>query len=244
VINNLEKKGLVITAKDSVDKRKRLVSLSRKGKNMADKLEPVWHKVKEAALELLMESEPGLLNNISSLEKALESKSIYDRIYEKIHDDFEIRIIGSDPQYLESFRTLNEDWLKQYLEITAYDMQVLSDPIGQVINKGGKIYCMFFKNEVVGTYALQKVNSDDWELSKFTIKKSFRGKNLGKKLLHHAIKQAEILDAHHLLLYTHTKLPDATELYRKAGFRDIEDHPDMHDPTGRCSILMKYKINT
>ncbi len=244
VVNMLEKNGLIITTKDKLDKRKRLVRLSPKGKKMADELEPLWQKVKEAALELLMESEPGLLHNISSLEKALQSRSMYDRIYEKIHDDFEFRIVGSNTEYLESFRKLNEDWLRQYLEISEHDRRVLADPAGHILRNGGRIYCMLLNNEVVGTYALQRINEDEWELSKFTIKKSFRGKKLGKKLLQHAIQQAKILDARNLLLFTHINLYEATKLYRHAGFRDIEKHPGMHDPTGRCSILMKYNINT
>lgn len=244
VVNMLEKKGLVITVQDMEDKRKRLVRLSRKGKDMADELEPVWLKVKEAALELLMESEPGLLHNISSLEKALQSQSMYDRIYEKIYDDFDIRIVGNNTEYLESFRKLNEEWLRQYLDISNHDMRVLADPSEQIIKKGGRIYCMLWNDEVVGTYALQRVNSDEWELSKFTIKKDFRGKKLGKKLLQHAIQQATILDARCLLLFTHTKLFEATKLYKNAGFRDIEAHPEMRDPTGRCSSIMQLNINT
>jgi ribosomal protein S18 acetylase RimI-like enzyme len=169
---------------------------------------------------------------------------MYDRIYEKIYDDFDIKIIGSNTEYLESFRKLNEDWLREYLEISAYDAKVLADPAGQIMQNGGRIYCMFLGNEVVGTYALQKVNADEWELSKFTIKNKFRGRKLGKKLLQHAIKQAEILDARSILLFTHTNLREATKLYRDAGFKDIEGHPEMRDPTGRCSILMKLNINT
>lgn len=244
VISMLEKKGLVITTKDKGDKRKRLVRLSTKGKKLAEELEPVWLKVKEAAMELLMESEPGLLNNIASLERALQNKGMYDRIYEKIYEDFNIKMVGSNTDYMASFRKLNEDWLRQYLEISDHDRQVLADPAGQILNKGGRIYCMLLQNEVVGTYALQQVNADEWELSKFTVKKDFRGRKLGKRLLQHALQQAAILDARHLLLFTHPLLTEATDLYRNAGFREIEEHPEMHDPTGRCSILMKRSIHT
>lgn len=243
VINMLEQKDLIRTTKDKEDKRKRLVQLSPKGKKLADKLEPVWLKVKEAAQELLLECEPGLLNNISSLEKALQSQGMYERIYAKIYDDFDIKMVGSNAEYMESFSQLNEDWLRQYLEISDYDRQVLADPAGQIINKGGRIYCMLLNDEVVGTYALHRVNDDDWELGKFTIRRDFRGKKLGKRMLQHAIQQAEILDARHLLLFTHPDLQEATELYTKSGFLFIEEHPDMHDPTGRCSLIMKRIIN-
>jgi len=244
VINMLEKKGLIITTKDKGDRRKRLVRLSPEGKKLADELEPVWLKVKDAAMELMMESEPGLLTNISSLEKALQNQGMYERIYEKIYDDYDIKMVGSSAEYMEAFRKLNENWLRQYLEISEYDDELLADPAGMIINKGGRIYCMLLNDEVVGTYALQRVNADEWELSKFTIKKNFRGRKLGIKLLQHAIQQAKILDARHLLLFTHPDLVEATELYRNAGFLEIEEHPDMHDPTGRCSLLMKRNINT
>jgi DNA-binding MarR family transcriptional regulator/ribosomal protein S18 acetylase RimI-like enzyme len=244
VINMLEEKGLIITTKDEADKRKRLVRLSPRGKKLAGELEPVWLKVKDAAMELLMECEPGLLHNISSLEKALQDKSMYKRIYDKIYEDFDIKMVGGNTDYMESFRQLNEDWLREHLEISEHDRQVLSDPAGHITNKGGRIYCMILNDEVVGTYALQRINDDEWELSKFTIKKEFRGKRLGKRLLMHAIQQAEILDARHLLLFTHPNLSVATDLYKNAGFHEIDEHPGMHDTTGRCSLLMKRNINT
>ena len=43
-------------------------------------------------------------------------------------------------------------------------------------------------------------------------------------------------------LFTHEKLKEATALYIKAGFKEIEAHPGLYDPTGRCSVLMKYSL--
>ncbi len=53
VINSLEKKKLVRTKKDKTDQRKRLVSLTKKGKDLSEELEAVWEAVHQSAREIL-----------------------------------------------------------------------------------------------------------------------------------------------------------------------------------------------
>ena len=245
VINSLEKKKLISTRKDESDKRKRLVSLTGKGKKLAEDLAPVWEAIHQAAKEILDESEPGLLDNISKVEQALKRKSTYQRVSARLIGNTVkgIEFVRFNERYRNDFRKLNEDWLNTYLEISGHDHQVLSDPENEIIKKNGRIYLMVSRGEVIGTYALQQLNEQHCELSKFTIKKTHRGRKLGQRMMKHLIAEATNMGCNSILLFTHHKLGEATRLYQKTGFKEIEGHPDLKDQSGRCSIMMQLIIN-
>ena len=120
---------------------------------------------------------------------------------------------------------------------------MLADPAAKIINNNGEIFLLVKGGQVIGTYALQKINKQDCELSKFTVKKEFRGEKLGEMMLEHAIKRAKALECHSIILFTHYKLKEASRLYKKRGFETITDHPDITDETGRCSVLLQLIIN-
>ncbi len=244
VINILEKKKLIITKKDKADNRKRLVKLSNKGKQLAEELAPLWEVVQTVTNEILNESAPDLLDKISKVEKTLQHKSTYQRIKEKIIQRTidEMEFTEYEKKYLKDFQQLNEDWLNSYLELTEYDIKTLSDPYNEIIKKDGNIFLLISEEKVIGTYALQRVSTKVCELSKFTIKKEFRGWKLGERMLEHAIKKTKGLKYESIVLLTHPKLKEATKLYRKTGFEVIPEHPDLTDKTGRCSIYMQLVL--
>jgi len=245
VINSLEKKKLISSRKDKADQRKRLVSLTKKGKKLADELASVWEAIHRAALEILAESDPALLEHIADMEKAIRQKSTYRRVNEILIENSiqNIEFVSFEEKYRKDFRMLNEDWLNEYLDISTHDHHVLSDPVNEIINKNGRIFLMLSRKEVIGTYVLLQLNDNHCELSKFTIKKKYRGKKLGVRMMEHIIQEANSLGCNSILLYTHQKLGEATQLYHKTGFKEIEGHPDLEDQSGRCSIMMQLFIN-
>lgn len=246
VLNMLEKKKLVTTRKDKSDQRKRLVRLSKKGQQLAEKLAPLWDSVHEISLEILNESDPNLLDRITKVENALKHKSTYTRIHEKLKqaDHADISFIAYHENYSEEFRSLNEAWLRSYLNISKHDKEVLADPREKIIKKNGEIFLMTSGEEIIGSFALQKLNKYDCELSKFTIKKAFRGRNLGEAMLTYAINRAKKLNYQSIILFTHHELKEATQLYEKVGFTPLSEHPDIKDESGRCSILLKLIIHS
>jgi len=245
VIHSLEKRKLISTKKDKTDQRKRLVSLTKKGKKLASDLKPVWNAIHQSAKEILEESDPALIEHIMQVEKALEQKSTYHRVEEILRRNTaeNIEFVAFEEKYQKDFRQLNENWLNTYLEITEHDRQLLDDPVKEIINNKGMICLMISGRRVVGTYALQKRKDRACELSKFTVKEEFRGLKLGERMLEHAIQQAQNLGYDSVLLFTHHKLSEATHLYLKKGFKEISEHPDFKDETGRCSMMMKLIIN-
>ena len=245
VINILEKKKLIITGKDKNDNRRRLVKLSSKGKALAEELSPLWEDVYVATKEMLNEHAPGFLQMVDKIEEALKEKSIYKKIKEKTMQRIinNLEFVEYEAKYLKDFQKLNKEWLKTNLELTEYDIKVLSDPYKNIIKKGGNIFFLVSEGKVIGTYALQRVSTKACELSKFTIKREYRGWNIGERMLEHAIQKAKDLKYESILLLTHPKLKEATQLYRKRGFDVIPEHPDLTDKTGRCSLYMQLVIN-
>ena len=245
VVNILEKKQLLTSKKDERDHRRRLVRLTPDGEELAGELQDLWEDVHAAANELLEKNAPGFLDNVAKLEDALAEKSIYQRIKANRVKRL-IKGAGFIDFYhdmLPQFKKLNEEWLKEHLEITRHDRKILDDPFNEIIKKGGEIHLVVTGRQVIGTYVLQKLGNASCELSKFTVAKDFRGYSLGKKMLDHAIVQARKMECKTLLLLTHDKLVAATGLYRKKGFEDIDPHPGLADHSGRCSLTMKLDLN-
>lgn len=244
VVNVLEKKKLVVTRTDENDRRKRLVKLSGKGRKLATELEALWKDVHDSAEDFLKESVPDLLEKLSLLEEALDKKSMHRRINERVMDRLlnEIEIIPYTSKHKKDFQSLNEDWLRSYLEISDHDRKILTDPEKEILAKGGSIYVMVNNKQVIGTYALQRLNAEECELSKLTVSEDFRGYGFGRKLLEHAVDTARNSGFNILLLFTHHKLKEATGMYLANGFNLISDHPEFKDITGRCSIAMKRII--
>ncbi|MEZ5083506.1 MAG: bifunctional helix-turn-helix transcriptional regulator/GNAT family N-acetyltransferase [Bacteroidales bacterium] len=245
VMNVLEKKKLILTNKDKNDSRKRVIKLSKKGRQLAEELAPTWEIVHMVSNEILEESAPDLLDKISKVETVLHNKSTYFRIKEKlIRKAIEkMEFVEYSESYLNDYRQLNEDWLSSYLEISEHDKKILSDPIEQIIKKGGHIFLLLSENEVIGTYTLQRKNHTICELSKFTIKKGFRGWKLGELMLNHTIDKANELNFENIVLFTHPKLKEALQLYIKRGFEITPEYPEIKDKTGRCSLFLQYNIN-
>jgi len=242
VVNVLEEKGLVDSRPDATDQRKRLVSLSEKGKILALRISPVWLDIRSALDDFLLETEPEFLNIMERMELAMQKESVYSRIRSKLSErlDAEIKLIELDEEYLDDFRVLNLQWLNSYLEVTDYDRKILDDPIGEIIGKGGKVFLLLHKNYVAGCFALSPVGDNAAELHKFVISREYRGWGLGYKMLDKAIKISRNTGVQAIYLFTHEKLQAASALYKKYGFREREPLPGFNDPTGRCSVFMEY----
>jgi len=245
VVNMLEKKNLIITANDPNDQRKRLISLSKEGDELAKNLQETWDDIFESTSELLHDSDPEFLQHVSQLEKAISQNSLYARVREKIKSRMirDISFIPYQGIYQELFYELNLSWLEEYLEVTAYDSRVLADPIKEIIEKSGSIHMAMYQGEIIGCLAIRRVDNEACELLKFTIKKEFRGWGLGKYMLDHACSLAKSSDFQKMLLFTHENLTKATTLYKNAGFQEIIEYDGFSEPTGRCSILMELNLN-
>ncbi|MFC2106783.1 GNAT family N-acetyltransferase [Bacteroidota bacterium] len=240
VVGKLEKIGMIKTRTDEVDHRKRLVSLTTEGKELAEKMSETWEEIRKATEDYIFEVEPDFLKIIERLEDSYQKESLYSRIKKGLSKRIkeQVEIINYDKKYQKEFSGLNLLWLDKYLGITNHDLEILNHPDKMILAKGGIIKLLKYQDEIIGTYALLPIEGNDCELCKFTVKNNFRGMGFGSLMLNHALKTSKTKGYNNTFLFSHEKLEEATLLYEKSGFKKVDTPVHMSDPTGRCSFVM------
>ena len=153
--------------------------------------------------------------------------------------DNTIEIIPFSPAYKEAIRTLNLEWLQKHFRVEPKDEIVLSDPQGQIIDKGGMIFYAKYKDEIVGTVSLIKIDNTTFELSKMAVTDGVQGLGIGKKLMLHCLAVAEAKGMEKLILYSNRKLLSAIHLYEKFGFVEVPLEDGVYE---RADIKMERII--
>jgi putative acetyltransferase len=146
-----------------------------------------------------------------------------------------VEIVPYQPQYRDAFRTLNEEWLTEYMEIEPEDQRVLADPEGAILAGGGVIVLALDDARPIGTGALINEGNGKYELAKMAVTGSYRGQGIGRRIAEQLIETARTLGAHEVELVSATLLPAATPLYRKLGFVEV---PLGDNPYARADIRM------
>ncbi len=155
---------------------------------------------------------------------------------------FVIRPLGPGED-ATAFRTLNEEWLVRLFTLEPKDIEVLGDPEGSILRKGGHIFMAYAEeNEPVGCVALIPMGDGVFELSKMAVAPAQRGKGLGRRLLVFAIEQARQLGARSLFLGSSTKLQDAVHLYESVGFRHVPRESLPLLAYSRASVFMELAL--
>lgn len=101
--------------------------------------------------------------------------------------DNRILIIPFSPDLKEAIKVLNLEWLKKYFKVEAQDDLVLSDPQGEIIDKGGMVFYAKYDSKIVGTISLLKIDETTFELSKMAVTDSVQGLGIGHKLMEHCL---------------------------------------------------------
>ena len=146
-----------------------------------------------------------------------------------------VEIVPYQPRYRDAFRTLNEEWLTEYMEIEPEDRRVLADPEGTILAGGGVIVLALDDARPIGTGALINEGNGKYELAKMTVTGSYRGQGIGRQIAERLIETARALGASEVELLSATLLPAATPLYRKLGFVEV---PLGDNPYTRADIRM------
>ncbi|GAB3894160.1 MarR family winged helix-turn-helix transcriptional regulator [Spirosoma agri] len=84
VINELEKKELIVSAKSEQDGRKRLLSLSAAGQAMLPKLQPLWDAFVAVNHDMLSRQTHNLLVSLQEMEAQLAERNFFDRVQDQL----------------------------------------------------------------------------------------------------------------------------------------------------------------
>lgn len=150
-----------------------------------------------------------------------------------------MEIVEFEPRHAEAFRTLNEAWISRHFALEAKDREVLNDPQGKIIDKGGRIFIALRDGEAVGCVALIRMDDGGYEVAKMTVSEDARGSGLGRMLMERCIAAGREAGAPRLYLETNSSLGPALGLYRAMGFRDLEPAETEY---ARCDVWMERPL--
>jgi DNA-binding MarR family transcriptional regulator/N-acetylglutamate synthase-like GNAT family acetyltransferase len=246
LIDSLQRNNLINIEGDKKDTRKKIITLSEKTNVMLPGLERIWVNLVQVHEDIFSQMGVNIIDILGRLERVLEEKSLYRRIKEKLTDNEleEIKILDYKPVYKKHFRSLNYEWLKKYFTIEKHDKTLLNDPDNEIIRKGGFIKFAKYKNEIIGTCAMLKVDSTTFELSKMAVKNKFQGKGIGLKLADAVLRKAKTLKARKVILRTNPKLIFAFNLYRKLGFVKKSYASENNSVYTRPTFLMELDLKS
>lgn len=244
IIKEMSSKGLVRESKDKADGRRNMIELSEEGKTCIAPMYVTLADVGAAVEAISKQTKHDLWKAIEEWEFLLNEKSLLRRVKEerKARESKNVKIIPYEPRYKDVFKQLNEQWITTYFEMEEADYKALDDPEGYILQNGGYIFMALYKDMPVGTCALLKMKSDnyDFELAKMAVNSQLRGQNIGYLLGEAAIKKAKDMGAYKIYLESNTSLNPAIKLYSKLGFKKIPGHDT---PYKRCNIQMELIIN-
>ncbi|HUR66427.1 MAG TPA: GNAT family N-acetyltransferase [Chitinophagaceae bacterium] len=132
-----------------------------------------------------------------------------------------ITLVDYEKKYQPDFRRLNIEWLEKYGLLESHDLEILDDPDGTVISRGGCIFLAMEDHKVIGTAGLWKENEKEYELVKMAVDPSHRGKGISKVLLDKCLEEAAKRKAEKIFLYSNSQLTTALQLYKKYGFHHV-----------------------
>ena len=81
----LTRKGLLISTRDRNDERRRLLSLSEKGRRTVAALEPVWREIAAANEGFIAGTGVDLLATLQKLERELDEIDMYSRVRSRLN---------------------------------------------------------------------------------------------------------------------------------------------------------------
>jgi GNAT superfamily N-acetyltransferase len=151
-----------------------------------------------------------------------------------------IEIIDFSDDLKEYFKKLNVEWLEKYFVVLTSDEVILTNPVESIIEKGGYIYFAKVDNEIVGTFAMIKIDENTYELAKMAVTEKHQGLGIGKKLMEYVIKKAKDMSTDRLILYSNTDLKVAVNMYAKYGFQVIPK-TDFHNERANIKMEMILK---
>ena len=132
-----------------------------------------------------------------------------------------MEIVAFEPGHAQAFKALNEAWISKHFVLEPKDREVLEDPQGKILAKGGRIFMALQDGEAVGCVALLKMADGGYEVAKMTVSESVRGSGLGRLLMQRCIDAGAEDGVPRLYLETNSSLAPALGLYRAMGFEHL-----------------------
>ena len=147
-----------------------------------------------------------------------------------------MEIYENNPDHLDSFIALNEEWISSYFELEQADRDLAANPTG-ILDRDGFVFSITEDREVVGVCALFNEGAGVYELARMAVRPSHRGRGIGDRLMAVCLSKIKGIGAKTVYLVSNTKLEAAINLYCKHGFVTTES--GQNPLYSRANIKMK-----
>ena len=151
-----------------------------------------------------------------------------------------VRIVSYEPRHAEAWRSLNEAWIVRFFALEPKDREMLDDPQGKVLAKGGLILLAEDGEGAVGCVALLPMADGGYEVAKMAVAEAAQRRGVGRLLMQACIAAGRELKAQRLYIETNSSLAPALALYRSSGFIDL---PRLSSPYSRADTWMELRYS-
>ena len=130
-----------------------------------------------------------------------------------------IAVTPMQARHAADFRRLNLEWIERLFKVEAPDLEVLNDPVGSIIERGGMVFVALDGDAVVGTAAMIRVTPERYELAKMAVAATHQRRGIGELLGLACTAYAAENGISTVFLETNSSLDGAIRLYERLGFR-------------------------
>lgn len=239
IASAMERRGMVKSRSDSADGRRRLLSLTTRGRQTVKGISPVWDAVRRCTQEIIDGSKSDVLGVLEAVERELDRQELLPRIRHALRGNVQVEIVPYSRSLARHFERLNREWLGHELPMEPHDRVMLTKPETEIIAKGGQVLFARVGGEVVGTAAVLVHTPGKYEIVKMAVTKQRRGGGIGRRLAQAAVAWARDHGAKEVLIATSPKLERALTLYRTMGFVEVTPDSTWKRQYRRKTIFMK-----
>ena len=217
----LSHEGLVKNVLDPNDQRRRLVTLTGKGKQLVQQLKPIWEATQDATTQWIFEQAPEFMIYLNSLEDSLNQRSYHDRIMDKIKENAAKNIIIKTfkklPEEEKQIMQFYTDWQQSYQVIPELG-NTLNNIRATIIKQGGQVFFAYEQDECVGLCVLKRLSYDIAQLLFIYVVPSARRRHVGSVLMESAVSFAKEIGCKQMITHIHRILVPVDQLLRQFHF--------------------------
>ena len=152
-------------------------------------------------------------------------------------------ILPFTAQRAHHFDSLNRAWIEELFSIEPKDIEILSKPQENILDKGGEVWFGALGETIVGACALLVEAPGVMEFSKLGVAPAARGHGVARALLRHCVMRARERGVHTLRIYTNSKLAPANALYQSEGFKVVDMTPEQKLHYARVDIMYDLPLD-
>lgn len=152
-----------------------------------------------------------------------------------------VTILPYSNEYQAAYKQINVEWISDLFALEPHDLEQLDQPEVHILPNGGAIFLAKRDETIVGTVAMIRTGSTEFELAKMAVSKVVRGLGMGRLLCMAAINYAREMGATRVWLESNTKAEAAVRLYESVGFVHL---PLRNSPYARANVHMELLLTS